>query len=181
MKEQAAALLAESMKASTYYDSIICVAGGFNLSSVKDKDIFEKYEQMDRMNFQTALLAGHIAAHQLNAKGFMCLTGAAAAFTGPVNYAYAYGCTKAATHALAQTLAQRTEIPSDSCVITILPTMLDTEDNRKAMPDADKSDWTPPAKLAQLVHNWAKGQYTPLNGSFAKIVYKNNTIIPNFL
>jgi len=111
----------------------------------------------------------------------MCLTGAAAAFTGPVNYAYAYGCTKAATHALAQTLAQRTEISSDSCVITILPTMLDTEDNRKAMPDADKSDWTPPAKLAQLVHNWAKGQYTPLNGSFAKIVYKNNTIIPNFL
>lgn len=51
------------MKASHLYDSIICVAGGFNLSSVKDKDIFEKYEEIDKMNFQTALLAGHIASH----------------------------------------------------------------------------------------------------------------------
>jgi hypothetical protein len=25
------------------YDSIICVAGGFDIGSVKDKDVFEKY------------------------------------------------------------------------------------------------------------------------------------------
>lgn len=105
MKDQARFLLDESMKASKLYDSIICVSGGFNLSSVKDSDIFEKYEQMDRMNFQTALLAGHIASHTLNSKGFLALTGAAAAFTGPVNYAYAYAMTKAATHALALNLA----------------------------------------------------------------------------
>ena len=33
------------------YDAMICVAGGFTMSSVKDKDIFEKYEKMDMMNF----------------------------------------------------------------------------------------------------------------------------------
>ena len=51
MKEQVAGLLAGSLKASQGYDSIICVSGGFGVSSVKDADIFEKYEQMDKMNF----------------------------------------------------------------------------------------------------------------------------------
>lgn len=60
---------------------------------------------MDRKNFQSALLAAHIAAMQLNNLGFLCLTGAAAPFTGPVNYAYAYSMSKASTHALALTLA----------------------------------------------------------------------------
>ena len=51
MKEQVSGLLASSRKASQGYDSIICVSGGFGVSSVKDADIFEKYEQMDKMNF----------------------------------------------------------------------------------------------------------------------------------
>ena len=73
------------------------------------------------MNFQSALLAGHIASHMLNNKGFLCLTGAAAVFQGPVNYAYAYAMSKSATHALSLALAQRTEIPQDATVVTLLP------------------------------------------------------------
>ena len=121
MKEQVQGLLSMSRSASSGYDSIICVSGGFGCSSVKDEDIFQKYEEMDKMNFQSALLAGHIASHQLNNKGFLCLTGAAAVFQGPVNFAYAYAMSKSATHSLALHLAQRTEIPEDACVCTILP------------------------------------------------------------
>jgi hypothetical protein len=33
------------------YDAIICVAGGFEMGAVKDKDVFDKYEKMDKMNF----------------------------------------------------------------------------------------------------------------------------------
>ena len=33
------------------YDSIICVAGGYEGGSVKDKDVFEKFAKLDRMNF----------------------------------------------------------------------------------------------------------------------------------
>ena len=49
------------------------------------------------------------------------LTGAAAAFEGPVNYAFAYGMTKQATHALALHLAERDDIPKSSSVCCILP------------------------------------------------------------
>ena len=33
------------------YDSIICVAGGFSLSNIKDHDIIEKYLAIDKLNF----------------------------------------------------------------------------------------------------------------------------------
>lgn len=49
------------------------------------------------------------------------------------------------------------------------------------MPNADTSEWIDPAKLADLVFHWANGEHRPLNGSFARLVYKNNTVIPNFL
>ena len=46
----------ENDKSNVYYfnnsyDSIICVAGGFEGGSVKDKDIFDKFMKLDRMNF----------------------------------------------------------------------------------------------------------------------------------
>ena len=75
-------------------------------------------------------------------------TGAAAVFEGPVNYAYAYSISKSATHALALQMAERTEIPVSSTVVTILPKIIDSPMNRKDMPDADFTKWAPPAKIA---------------------------------
>ena len=42
-------------------DSIICVAGGFQVGSVQDVDVMQNYDNIDRMNFQSALLTGHLA------------------------------------------------------------------------------------------------------------------------
>ena len=174
-------MLKESIRASKLYDSIICVGGGFSQGHLKDADVFEKYDEMDRKNFKSALLAAHFATHQLNNKGFVAFTGAAAAFNGPVEHAVTYGISKCATHSLAMTLALRSEIPADSCVVTLLPSILDTEANRKAMPDADMKEWIDPKKLAETVFHWAAGVHRPLNGSFISISYKNNTIVPNFM
>jgi hypothetical protein len=35
------------------------------MGSVRDNDIFEKYEALDRMNAQSALLTAHLAANYL--------------------------------------------------------------------------------------------------------------------
>lgn len=40
MKEQAPNLVAQTLQASNYYDSILCVSGGFAMGSIKDSDIF---------------------------------------------------------------------------------------------------------------------------------------------
>ena len=64
---------------------------------------------------------------------------------------------------------------------TILPQVIDTPGNREAMPDADKSEWAPPDKIAAMVKQWAEGENRPANGSFAKVEYKNATVYPTFL
>ena len=35
------------------------------MGTVRDHDIFEKYEKLDRMNAQSALLSAHLAANYL--------------------------------------------------------------------------------------------------------------------
>lgn len=51
MKEQAAHLLAQSKDFSQHYDSIICVAGGFDVGNIKDTTIFENFAHQDKINF----------------------------------------------------------------------------------------------------------------------------------
>jgi len=59
---------------------MICVAGGYDGGLLKDKDVFEKFEKLDRMNFQSALLTAHLATKFLNEQGFLMFTGAASVF-----------------------------------------------------------------------------------------------------
>jgi NAD(P)-dependent dehydrogenase (short-subunit alcohol dehydrogenase family) len=37
----------------------------------------------------------------------------------------------------------------------VLPGTIDTETNRRAMPDADFSQWTSPAEIARVIHELA--------------------------
>uniref|UniRef100_A0A7S3FUQ0 Dihydropteridine reductase n=1 Tax=Strombidium rassoulzadegani TaxID=1082188 RepID=A0A7S3FUQ0_9SPIT len=166
---------------SKTFDSIVCVAGGFTVSNIKDEDCIEKYLEMDRVNFQSALLTGHLSTKYLDQMGLLVFTGAAAAFEGPVNFAYGYGMSKCATHHLAMHIAERQEIPKTSTVVTILPQTIDTPGNREAMADADKSEWQPTEKIAALVRSWAEGDNRPMNGSFAKLHYKNECMTSEFV
>lgn len=106
----------------------------------------------------------------------LLLTGAAAVFEGPVTFAYPYYFAKSATHSLAMLLAERTELPETSTVVTILPGTLDTKSNREAMSDADKSGWAPPEKVAHLIRRWADGENRPTNGSYAKLIYEQESV-----
>lgn len=151
------------------------------MGNVQDDDLFEKYDKLDKMCAQSALLTGHLASKYLSEQGLLCLTGAAAAFEGPVNYAFAYGITKQATHAIALQLAERVDIPKTSDVLCILPTMIDSPANRASMPDTDTSTWLPPEKVGELLKAWANGENRPQNGSFAKLTYKSGAVIPEFL
>jgi len=91
------------------------------MGGIKDKDVFEKYDKLDKMNMQSALLTSHLATRYLGEQGLLLLTGASAVFSGPTNYAFAYGLTKAATHSLVLQMAERSDLPRTSDVICILP------------------------------------------------------------
>lgn len=62
----------------------------------------------------------------------------------------AYAASKAATLALFDSLAQEVK-GSGIRVNSVLPSIIDTEPNRKAMPDADFSKWPKPEQIARVV------------------------------
>jgi NAD(P)-dependent dehydrogenase (short-subunit alcohol dehydrogenase family) len=62
----------------------------------------------------------------------------------------AYSASKAATLALFDCLAQDVK-GTGVRVNSVLPSIIDTEPNRKAMPDADFSRWPKPEEIAQVI------------------------------
>ena len=65
--------------------------------------------------------------------------------------------------------------------LRLFRTTIDTPQNRESMPDADKSSWLPPEKIGELLRAWSDGENRPENGSFAKLIYKNGTVVPEFV
>ncbi len=49
MQEQISQVHKETSNFSKSFDSIICTAGGFEMGSVRDHDIFQKYDRLDKM------------------------------------------------------------------------------------------------------------------------------------
>ena len=63
-----------------------------------------------------------------------------------------YGMAKAAVHHLCKSLADpKGGLPKDSTTLAILPVTLDTPMNRKWMPKADTSTWTPLEFVAEYM------------------------------
>jgi dihydropteridine reductase len=102
----------------------------------------------------------------------------------------AYGLSKAGTHHVIQTLGETTgkalttrskrqkarRLRRDSqyldslSVIGLLPTTIDTPNNRVAMPEANFADWTKPVDIANELGFWIETpQLRPHSGSLVKV------------
>jgi dihydropteridine reductase len=63
-----------------------------------------------------------------------------------------YGAAKAAVHQMVKSLGHENGgLPKGSTAVAILPVTLDTPMNRKYMPAADFSTWTPLAEISGSV------------------------------
>jgi dihydropteridine reductase len=81
---------------------------------------------------------------------------------------------KASTHHLVKSLAgPESGMPFEAKTCAILPVTLDTPMNRKFMPDADFSTWTPLPVIAQMLLSLVRGLQSFENGSLFKIVTAN--------
>lgn len=88
---------------------------------------------------------------------------------------------KAAVHHLTKSLAgPDSGLPANSTVVAILPITLDTPMNRKWMPKADFSTWTPLDFIGDLFVKWAKGDDRPTSGSLIQLVTEQSktSLIP---
>lgn len=118
------------------------VSGGWAGGNAS-KDLAKNAEMMWKQSVWSSSISATISSRFLKAGGVLTLTGADAALKGTPGM-IGYGLAKAAVHHLTKSLADsKSGLPDDSLVISILPITLDTPMNRKWMPNADFSTWTP--------------------------------------
>lgn len=153
-------------------DAIICVAGGWAGGNAK-KDLIKNSDLMWRQSVWSSLISAEIAASHLKEGGLLSLTGAKAALEATPGM-IGYGMAKGAVHNLVKSLAANDSgMPKESSTFAILPITLDTPMNRKWMPKADFSTWTPLQFIADLFMDWAGGKNRPVNGSLVQLVTTN--------
>jgi NAD(P)-dependent dehydrogenase (short-subunit alcohol dehydrogenase family) len=131
--------------------AVVSMVGGFAMGGRVHETPVEDFEEQFRLNLRPAYLITQAALPHLIAAGggaVVCTSGTAA--LKPIRGAAGYGTAKAAVLALVDNLAA--EYAADGVrVNAILPGIIDTAVNRTIMPNADRTQWTPPARIAGVV------------------------------
>lgn len=148
--EAAGRLVARTAERFGGLDAAISTVGGFAFANVAD-DGRATWERMAMLNVYTALAVSRAALPALRAAGggAIVLVGAAAGLKAPAGVS-AYAASKSAVMRLAESLAE--ECRADGVRVNcVLPTTMDTPENRAAMPDADRSGWVSPESIADTM------------------------------
>jgi NAD(P)-dependent dehydrogenase (short-subunit alcohol dehydrogenase family) len=130
-------------------DALLNIAGGFVWQTVEDDQ--PAWDRMFKLNLTTALNASRAALPHLKASsdGRVVNVGSAAANKAASGMG-AYAASKSAVHRLTEALAE--ELKSTSVTVNaVLPSIIDTPQNRKDMPDADPAKWVAPSDLAAVI------------------------------
>lgn len=143
--------------------AVVCAAGGWEGGEIGDESTLDALESVLATSVRPSFAAAFLAARAMQPGGLLVLTGAAPAHEGGTPGMAAYGAAKAAVHHLVASAAAG-GLPDDATAVGILPTTLDTEGNRAAMPDADRSAWTPPDDVADHIFGWTERTPPPVSG-----------------
>jgi NAD(P)-dependent dehydrogenase (short-subunit alcohol dehydrogenase family) len=154
-------------------DGALMLAGGFsagNLQSTSGEDLKNLYS----LNFETAFfITRSLVQHMLTAGyGRLVFIGARPALiAGQGKAAVAYALTKSLLFKLAE-LVNADSKGKNVVASVVAPSTLDTELNRKDMPDANPQDWVKPEQVADILEFICSDKGSPLRESIYK-VYNN--------
>jgi NAD(P)-dependent dehydrogenase (short-subunit alcohol dehydrogenase family) len=131
--------------------ALVNLVGGFASGERVHETPIEDFEEQLRLNLRpTYLITQGVLPHLLAAGGGAIVCTSSGAAQRPFSGAAGYITAKAGVIAFADAL--HAEYARDGVrVNTILPGTIDTPANRSAMPKADTSKWTPPARIATVV------------------------------
>lgn len=129
-------------------DALLNIAGGFAWQTVADGEP-KTWDRMFTLNLKTALNATKAALPFLiESQGAIVNIGANSAINAGAGMG-AYAASKQGIHKLTESLAQ--EQKGRVRVNAVLPSTLDTQQNRIDMPKADFSTWVKPEDLAKVL------------------------------
>jgi NAD(P)-dependent dehydrogenase (short-subunit alcohol dehydrogenase family) len=141
------ALVAKVLSTCGRLDGVGTTVGGFAMAKLADAGV-EQWDAMFRLNVTTTwnIYRAAVPAIRQAGGGALVGIGSAAGLHGSAQMA-AYSATKSAVMRLTESLAD--ELRADHIrVNAVLPTTIDTPQNRTAMPEADTSLWVQPSEVA---------------------------------
>jgi NAD(P)-dependent dehydrogenase (short-subunit alcohol dehydrogenase family) len=164
--EDAAAAMARVRENAGRIDALLNIAGGFVWATLEDSDE-AAWERMHRINLKTTVSASRAALpHLIESGGAIVNVGAFGALKANAGFG-AYAASKAGVHKLTESLAE--EMKGKVRVNAVLPSILDTEQNRRDMPKADPSKWVQPDDLAKVMLFLASDDARAITGALIPV------------
>ena len=147
-------------------DALLNIAGGFTWRTLEDGDC-AVWDMMYAINLKTAVNATKAALpHLIEAQGAIVNVGAAGALKAGMGFG-PYAASKSGVHKLTESLAE--ELKGRVRVNAVLPSILDTAQNRKDMPEADPSKWVQPDDLAKVMLFLASDDTRAITGALLPV------------
>lgn len=165
----AAEAMADIATQCSRIDALLNIAGGFVWQTVEDGDPAQ-WDRMFKLNVKTALVASRAALPYLEkSNGAIVNVGANAALKAGAGMG-AYAASKQGVHKLTESMAE--ELKGKVRVNAVLPSILDTPQNRKDMPKVDPSIWVQPEDLARVMLFLASPDAKAVTGALVPVTGK---------
>ena len=142
-----------------------------NISSTKTSDIYKQYQ----LNFETAYnMARPIFTQMMKQNsGRLFLIGSRAGLeVSKGKGTIAYALSKSLIFRLAEILNAESK-GRDVVTSVIIPSTIDTPQNRESMPEANFSTWVTPAQIADAIYFYASDEAAALREPVIKIYNKS--------
>lgn len=145
-----AAVMDTTLKAFGRIDGVVHTVGGFAYAPIAESDA-ALFERMFRLNVVTTVnvVRAALAPMQDAGRGSIVAIAAGAALKAPLGLA-AYAASKAGVLRLMESFAEEAKARAVR-INCVLPSIIDTPQNRADMPDAKHDAWVKPEKLASVI------------------------------
>ena len=150
-------------------DILCALTGGFAMGDPVHETPSEIFSQLFELNVQTllTLVSACVPHMKTNGGGKIITIGANAALNGLPNMG-AYCASKSAVMKLTESMSA--ELKGNGFNINcILPTIINTPQNRAAMPGTDPIDWETPKSIAKLICHLSSDAAEDIHGQMLRV------------